>query len=196
MREIVSGLHTKNQHYSTSHSCGRLSTNCSDVVMMVDPAIGVRPGISSAYDRGSVANIWMKEPNSTAYLGSKCSPLVVSTRPNFFQLFGLLVPPICSGIWNNHCKQRINTRRGYAPCTGRTPVPPRLGYKDKRSWGSSGYGQPPDGVLPCVGEVPGWCMTPGYDTYTGCTQTHHLTYTDRATRLGYVAYTFGVAPSV
>ena len=97
---------------------------------------------------------------------------------------------------STHCKQRVNTRGGYAPCTGHTPVPPRLGYEDKRSWGSSGYGQPPDGVLPCVGEVPGWCTTPGYDTYTGRTRTHHLTYTDRATRPGYVMYTFGVAPRV
>jgi len=97
---------------------------------------------------------------------------------------------------SNHCKQRVNTRHRYAPCTGHTPVPPRLGYEDKRSWGSSGYGQPPDGVLPCVGEVPGRCTTPGYDTYTGRTRTHHLTYTDRATRPGYVMYTFGVAPRV
>jgi len=73
MREIVSGLHPQNQHYSMSHSCGRLTTNRGNVVMMVDPPIGVRPGISGAYDRGSVANIWMKEANSTDYLGSKCA---------------------------------------------------------------------------------------------------------------------------
>jgi len=96
----------------------------------------------------------------------------------------------------NHCKQRVNTHCRYTPCTGRTPIPPRLGYEAKRSWGSSGYGQPPDRVLPCVGEVPGWCTTPGYDTYTGCTRTHHLMYTDRATQPGYVTYTFGVAPRV
>ena len=71
MREIVSGLHAKNQHYSTSHSCGRSLTNHSDIVMMVDPAIGVRPGISGAYDRGSAAGIWMKEPNGTDHLGSE-----------------------------------------------------------------------------------------------------------------------------
>jgi len=97
---------------------------------------------------------------------------------------------------NNHCKQRVNTCRRYTPCTGHTPVPPWLGYEDKHSWGSSGYGQPPNGVLPCVGEVPGQCTTPGYNTYTGHTQTHHLTYTDRATQPGYVMYTFGVAPRV
>ena len=95
-----------------------------------------------------------------------------------------------------HCKQRVNTRCRYVPCMGCTPVPLQLGYEDKHSWGSSGYGQPPDRVLPCVGEVPGQCTTPGYDTYTGRTQTHHLTYTDRATCPGYIMYTFGVAPSV
>jgi len=84
----------------------------------------------------------------------------------------------------------------YVPCMGCTPVPSQLGYKDKGSWGSSGYGQPPNRVLPCVGEVPGWCMTPGYDPYTGCTQTHHLMYPNRASQPGYVAYTFGVAPGV
>jgi len=89
MREIVTGLHAKNQRYGTSHSCGRFFTNLSNVVMMVDPAIGVRPGISGAYDRGSAAGIWMKEPNGTDYLGSKCFPLVVGTRPDVFQLYGL-----------------------------------------------------------------------------------------------------------
>jgi alpha-glucosidase len=57
--------------------------------MMVDPAIGVRPGISGAYDRGSAAGIWMKEPNGTDYLGSKYFPLVIGTRPDVFQLYGL-----------------------------------------------------------------------------------------------------------
>ena len=79
MREIVSGLHAKNQHYGTSHLCGRVSTNHNDVVMMVDPAIGVRPGISGAYDRGSTAGIWMKEPSGTDCLGSKYFPLVIGS---------------------------------------------------------------------------------------------------------------------
>ena len=74
MREIVSGLHAQSQHYSTSHLWGQFSTNHGDVVMMVDPAIGVRPGISGAYDRGSAAGIWMKEPNGTDYLSSKILP--------------------------------------------------------------------------------------------------------------------------
>jgi len=84
MREIVSGLHAKNQHYSTSYLCGRFFTNHGDVVMMVDPAIGVRPGISGAYDRGSAAGVWLKEPNGTDYLSSKYFPLVVGTRPDIF----------------------------------------------------------------------------------------------------------------
>ena len=74
MREIVSGLHAQSQHYSTSHLWSHFSTNHGDVVMMVDPAIGVRPGISGAYDRGSAAGIWMKEPNGTDYLSSKVLP--------------------------------------------------------------------------------------------------------------------------
>ena len=78
-------------------------------------------------------------------------------------------------------------------CTGHTPAPPQLGYKDKCGWGSSGFGQPPDRVLPCVGEVPRQGRTPVYDAYIGCTQTDQ---TDRATQPGYIAYTFGVAPSV
>ena len=69
MREIVSGLHAKNQRYSTFYSCGRSSINHNGVVMMVDPAVGVRPGISGAYDRGSAAGIWMKNPNGTDHLG-------------------------------------------------------------------------------------------------------------------------------
>jgi len=96
---------------------------------------------------------------------------------------------------SSHCKQMVNTH-GYMLCTGCTLVPLQLGYKDKCSWGTSGYGQPPNRVLPCVGEVPRQCMTPGYNTYTGCTWTHHLMYTDRATWPGYIMYTFGVAPSV
>jgi alpha-glucosidase len=77
MREIVSGLRAKNQHYSMSHSCGTSPTNHGGTVMMVDPAIGVRPGISGAYDRGSAAGIWMKEPNGTDYLGSEYSFSVI-----------------------------------------------------------------------------------------------------------------------
>jgi len=43
-----------------------------------------------------------------------------------------------------HCEQGVNTRRGYAPCTGRTPPPPQLGYEDKRGWVTPGFGQAPD----------------------------------------------------
>jgi len=100
--------------------------------------------------------------------------------------------PIYS-TYSQHCStcSPIINLQWFIPC-----FITQLGYKDKCSWGSSGYGQPPDGVLPCVGEVPRWCTTPGYDTYIGCTWTHHLIYTDRATWPGYVTYTFGVAPSV
>lgn len=38
---------------------------------MVDPAVGVRPGISGAYDRGSAADIWVKNPDGTEHRGSK-----------------------------------------------------------------------------------------------------------------------------
>lgn len=38
--------------------------------MMVDPAVGVRPGVSTAYDRGEALGIWMKNPNGTNHLGS------------------------------------------------------------------------------------------------------------------------------
>ncbi len=71
MREIVSGLHAKNQHYSMFRSCSRSSINHNGAVMVVDPAVGVRPGISSAYDRGSAAGIWMKDPNGTDHLGGE-----------------------------------------------------------------------------------------------------------------------------
>ena len=74
MRGIVSSLHAKSQHYSMLHLWGRFPTNHGDVVMMVDPAIGVRPGVSGAYDRGSAVGIWMKEPNGTDYLTSKLFP--------------------------------------------------------------------------------------------------------------------------
>lgn len=86
MREIVSGLHAKNQHYSTSRPCGTSSINRCSVVMMVDPAIGVRPGISGAYDRGSAAGIWMKEPGGADYLGSKYFSSVIGFRPDIFHV--------------------------------------------------------------------------------------------------------------
>lgn len=38
---------------------------------MVDPAVGVRPGISGAYDRGGEAGIWIKNPNGTEHQGSE-----------------------------------------------------------------------------------------------------------------------------
>ncbi|PVG01300.1 alpha-glucosidase [Serendipita vermifera] len=53
MREIVKTLHARDQHY----------------IMMVDPAVGVQPGVSKAYDRGEELGVWLKNPNGTNYLG-------------------------------------------------------------------------------------------------------------------------------
>jgi alpha-glucosidase len=36
---------------------------------MVDPAVGAKPGVSEAYDRGKALDIWMKNPDGTDHLG-------------------------------------------------------------------------------------------------------------------------------
>ena len=103
VREIVSGLHAKNQRYSMFHSRGQSSTNNNNVVMVVDPEVRVRPGISGAYDRGSAAGIW-KDPNGSDQLGceSYFSSSILLRNLTFCMAwshcFSRLVPSIRSGI--------------------------------------------------------------------------------------------------
>ncbi|KAG8827766.1 hypothetical protein FRC18_009840 [Serendipita sp. 400] len=54
MRELVSDLHARGQQY----------------IMMVDPAVGVKPGVSGAYDRGqALGGVWMKNPDGSDFQG-------------------------------------------------------------------------------------------------------------------------------
>lgn len=39
--------------------------------MMVDPAVGTRPGMAGTYDRGTQADIWMKGPDGKDHLGGE-----------------------------------------------------------------------------------------------------------------------------
>lgn len=58
--------------------------------MMVDPAVGTRPGQKSAYERGTQADVWLKGPDGKPHIGSmfylfisftsKLTPLELSGR--------------------------------------------------------------------------------------------------------------------
>jgi hypothetical protein len=39
--------------------------------MMVDPAIGTRPGQAGAFDRGSEEDVWLKGPDGKDHIGSE-----------------------------------------------------------------------------------------------------------------------------
>lgn len=38
--------------------------------MMVDPAIGTRPGQQGAYDRGTQTDVWLQGPDGKPHIGS------------------------------------------------------------------------------------------------------------------------------
>ncbi|KAG8822520.1 hypothetical protein FRC17_009558, partial [Serendipita sp. 399] len=53
IQEVVKGLHEKNQHF----------------ILMVDPAVGTRPGQAGAFDRGTQMDIWVKGPDGKPHIG-------------------------------------------------------------------------------------------------------------------------------
>jgi alpha-glucosidase len=69
MREIVKTLHSRDQHYSECSPVFLFLYTYLALVMMVDPAVGVQPGVSKAYDRGEQLGVWLKNPNGTNHLG-------------------------------------------------------------------------------------------------------------------------------
>ena len=87
---------------------------------MVDPAVGVRPTVSGAYDRGTVAGIWMKEPNGTDHLGGQSTLLYSSSYADSFLLVvwpGVVVwpdwfHPAVQSVWNNEFKLFFNPTDG------------------------------------------------------------------------------------
>jgi alpha-glucosidase len=87
---------------------------------MVDPAVGVRPTISGAYDRGSAADIWMKEPNGTDHLGSKPNFSCSNWSPDSFPLVvwpGVVVwpdwfHPSAQSFWNKEFELFFNPTNG------------------------------------------------------------------------------------
>ncbi|KIM29882.1 glycoside hydrolase family 31 protein [Serendipita vermifera MAFF 305830] len=87
MREIVKALHARDQHY----------------IVMVDPAVGVKPGISKAYDRGKALDVWIKNPNGTDHLGIVWPGVVV--WPDWFN-------SKTAAYWANEFKLFFNPQTG------------------------------------------------------------------------------------
>lgn len=88
--------------------------------MMIDPAVGVRPTVSGAYDRGSAADVWMKEPNGTDHMGGKPTSFFFSRPASSFPLVvwpGVVVwpdwfHPSVQSFWNNEFKRFFNPADG------------------------------------------------------------------------------------
>ncbi|CCA73687.1 related to alpha-glucosidase b [Serendipita indica DSM 11827] len=87
MREIVSDLHARGQQY----------------IVMVDPAVGVKPGVSTAYDRGQALGIWMKNPNGTNFEGLVWPGVTV--WPDWFN-------PKTQAYWTNEFALFFNPETG------------------------------------------------------------------------------------
>ncbi|PVF92317.1 hypothetical protein CPB86DRAFT_744413 [Serendipita vermifera] len=87
LREIVKTLHARDQHY----------------IVMVDPAVGVQPGVSKAYDRGEQLGVWLKNPNGTNHLGLVWPGVVV--WPDWFN-------PKTKDYWTNEFKLFFNPDNG------------------------------------------------------------------------------------
>lgn len=74
MREIVDYLHGQDQHFGES-PCSLLATYpqlmvLSSTVLMTDPAVGYLPGQNyGPYDRGTAADVWLKNANGSSHLG-------------------------------------------------------------------------------------------------------------------------------
>jgi alpha-glucosidase len=71
--------------------------------MMVDPAVGVRPGVSKAYDRGKALDVWIKNPNGTDHLGIVWPGVVV--WPDWFN-------SKTAAYWANEFKLFFNPESG------------------------------------------------------------------------------------
>lgn len=77
MRDIVSYLHSHNQHYSQYSRVSPLLLVqvlripiCLHSVLMTDPAVAYQPNTGYiAYDQGKQLDIYLKNPNGTDNLG-------------------------------------------------------------------------------------------------------------------------------
>lgn len=87
VQKLVKDLHSKNQQ----------------LVMMVDPAIGTRAGVSGAYERGSIADVWLKGPDGQPHIGIVWPGTVVF--PDWFH-------PSAQPFWTDEFKRFFNPNDG------------------------------------------------------------------------------------
>ncbi|CCA76098.1 related to alpha-glucosidase-Postia placenta [Serendipita indica DSM 11827] len=66
---------------------------------MVDPAIGTRAGVSGAYERGSIADVWLKGPDGQSHIRS------TFVFPDWFH-------PSAQPFWTDEFKRFFNPNDG------------------------------------------------------------------------------------
>ncbi|PVG01161.1 hypothetical protein CPB86DRAFT_753322 [Serendipita vermifera] len=88
LRSVVADLHSKDQHF----------------IMMVDPAIGTRPGQAGAFDRGTDEDVWLKDPDGKAHIGIVWPGTTVF--PDWFH-------PSAQAYWNKEFDLFFNPENGF-----------------------------------------------------------------------------------